>query len=149
MRNRRAARLLLLVDRGHVLLVEFENGRGERWWAAPGGGVDPGETVEQALAREADEELGLAVVPPVGPAFRRDVVFENLPGETVRQVEHYFVARCGTHEVTAERLAGLRGEGVVAVRWWSLDELSGTAERVYPEGLVEFLRTDNPPGPRP
>lgn len=64
MRNRQAARLLLIDDRGRVLLVQFENGRGERWWAAPGGGVDPGETIEQALAREAEEELGLSDVPP-------------------------------------------------------------------------------------
>jgi 8-oxo-dGTP pyrophosphatase MutT (NUDIX family) len=128
-------------DGGRVLLVQFENGRGERWWAAPGGGVDPGETIEQALAREADEELGLSDVPPAHAVFRRDVVFENLQGLVVRQLEHYFVARCGSHEVRAEYLQRLRDEGVVAVRWWTVDELSDTDDRVYPEGLLAFLRT--------
>jgi 8-oxo-dGTP pyrophosphatase MutT (NUDIX family) len=138
MRNRRAARLLLIDDGGRVLLVQFENGRGARWWAAPGGGLDPGETVEQALAREAHEELGLSDLPPSQPVFRRDVVFENLQGQMVRQLEHYFVARCRGHEVPTERLIRLGKEGS---SWWTVDELSDTDDRVYPDGLVAFLQT--------
>ncbi|MGH2720841.1 MAG: NUDIX hydrolase [Actinomycetota bacterium] len=146
-RNRRAARLLLLDDEGRVLLVQFENGRGERWWAAPGGGADPGETIEQALAREVDEELGLSDIPPAEAVFRRDVVFENLQGRTVRQLEHYFVARCLRHDVPAQRLSRLRAEGVVAVRWWTVGELADTEDRVYPDGLVAFLRSLGASGP--
>jgi 8-oxo-dGTP pyrophosphatase MutT (NUDIX family) len=139
--NREAARLLLLDDGNRVLLVQFENGRGVRWWAAPGGGVESGETIEQALAREAKEELGLADVGAAQFTFEREVIFENLQGATIRQHEHFFVDRCRSHEVPAEQLVHLRNEGVVAVRWWTADELRDTDELVFPEGLVELLRT--------
>jgi 8-oxo-dGTP diphosphatase len=133
--------LLLLDDRTRVLLVQFENGRGVRWWGAPGGGVEFGETVEQALAREANEELGLSDVGATQLTFEQDVTFENLHGETIYQHEYFFVGRCRSHEVPAERLLHLRNEGVVAVRWWATDELRDTDEVIFPDGLAELLIT--------
>jgi 8-oxo-dGTP pyrophosphatase MutT (NUDIX family) len=52
-----SARLVILT-RERVLLA---NRRGRSWYFLPGGNVEPGETVEEALRRETDEETGLAV----------------------------------------------------------------------------------------
>lgn len=50
----------LLVREGSILMVE--QGRGEeRYWLLPGGGVQFGETLSDALRRELQEELGLRV----------------------------------------------------------------------------------------
>jgi ADP-ribose pyrophosphatase YjhB (NUDIX family) len=49
-----------------VLLCRQEKGASE-YWLLPGGGVDGGETIEEALRRELGEELGL----------RDDFVFEG------------------------------------------------------------------------
>lgn len=53
------AAFVLLVEGGRVLLVK--QSYGPRLWALPGGMANPGETLEEAAAREAREETGLEV----------------------------------------------------------------------------------------
>lgn len=56
-----AAGLILRPD-GKLLLGQRPEGKPwPGWWELPGGKLEPGETVLQALARELDEELGIRV----------------------------------------------------------------------------------------
>src|SRR5262245_45564657 len=55
---RRAARLVLIDGDRRVLLLRHAGGADRGFWATPGGGVENGETREQAARREAAEELG-------------------------------------------------------------------------------------------
>ena len=50
---------------GRVLLIERGKPPGEGRWTVPGGRLEPGETLAQAVAREVREETGL--VAEVGP----------------------------------------------------------------------------------
>ncbi len=51
---------MLIWRDGEVLLVRHEKG-GHSYWLVPGGGVDPGETMVEAGARELREETGYDV----------------------------------------------------------------------------------------
>ena len=61
---RRTARVILHDGAGRVWLIQgCDPGLPERapFWFTPGGKIEPGESLEQALRRELEEEIGLTI----------------------------------------------------------------------------------------
>lgn len=52
----------ICIQDGKLLVIGHQGLRPEGlWWAPPGGGVDPGESLEEAVQREMEEETHLKV----------------------------------------------------------------------------------------
>ncbi len=138
---RAAARALVIDPDDRVLLVRFVFPEtGEEFWATPGGGLDPGEELEQALRRELREETGLEDV-ELGPViWTRRHVFP-WAGQTWDQSEEVVLVRVPAF-VPYPQLssAELASEGVHELRWWTLDELAGSDANFAPTRIVRFLR---------
>jgi len=60
---RRGAVAVIVHDRRLLLVRRSEHVIAPRMYCFPGGGIEAGETEEQALARELEEELGCVIVP--------------------------------------------------------------------------------------
>jgi 8-oxo-dGTP diphosphatase len=160
MRRRLSARFLVVDAAQRLLLFRFvhKNGplAGHDFWATPGGGVDDGETLEQAAIRELAEETGLRR-DSVGPVVaRREVAMQMPDGEHVVSDERYFMIRIAEDALSWANWTALEREVMVEHRWWSCEELLQTKATVWPENLPEMLeaaarRTMNSPqgGPRP
>jgi 8-oxo-dGTP pyrophosphatase MutT (NUDIX family) len=145
-RVRPTSRVVVLDPEGRVLLL------GARltdpavppgdvlYWYTPGGGVEAGEDVRTAAARELDEELGLVVDPSAleGPVwFRRHV--EPFAGELLDNRETYFVLRDVVHEVRPGALTEIERLADEPHRWWTAAELAASAETFAPRTLPALL----------
>jgi len=134
--DRKAARLFVLDDSGRILLFRHRDPYGNAFWATPGGGVEPGETFEQAARRESVEELGTAPV-SLREAGERDTTFPWGDRIIVQQERYFLTTIDPARLVFGESLAA---EGVLEVRWWSRTELAMDADRIWPRDLAERLR---------
>lgn len=149
-RMRRSARALLVDDDGRVLLVRFEF-PDATVWALPGGGIEEGEAVHDALRRELVEECGLDSV-EIGPHVwsREHVIPMLVAGETWDgQLDAIHLVRCQAFDpVPAIGWEQMRLERVHEMRWWTLDELR-TADVLFAPrslaALVDALLRDGPP----
>jgi 8-oxo-dGTP diphosphatase len=76
----------VVLDGSRVLLIKRGNPPLKGQWSLPGGGVEVGETLEQAVAREVLEETGLTI--EVGPIVE---VLDRISRDVDGRVDHHFV----------------------------------------------------------
>jgi ADP-ribose pyrophosphatase YjhB (NUDIX family) len=76
----------VIVDAGKVVLIRRKYAPLQGQWSLPGGGVEVGETLEAAVAREMLEETGLDVV--VGPVIE---VFDRIMRDDEERVRYHYV----------------------------------------------------------
>jgi 8-oxo-dGTP diphosphatase len=114
----------IAVDGGDLLLVRRAEAPAAGQWSVPGGRVEPGETLAEAVVRELEEETGL----------------EGVCGELVGWVErigagHHFVI-LDFRVTILDRREPVAGGDASEAGWVPLHEV---AAMPLVEGLAEFL----------
>lgn len=113
---------------GQFLVVRRANAPGRGLYSVPGGRVEHGETLHQAVAREVREETGLAI-DIVGFAGWREV----LPDPTSGRTGHYLVISFAAHWRAGEVILN---EELDDFRWIAPD---GLGELRTTQGLAEIV----------
>lgn len=103
MRVRCSARLLIINPANRVLLFHFVHSHdalvGKSFWATPGGGVEIGESFEQAAIRELGEETGI-LRDNVGLCVAENTFEMTLPsGEIVLAKEQFYRVKFDTEDI--------------------------------------------------
>lgn len=136
-------RVSALVSReGRLLLCRHEKPERGEYWLLPGGGVEPGETLVQALHRELREELGISEKPLLeGPIALAESIAPS--GASVpRHVVHIiFAAHLGNLSLAAVESSDL------AVRGHRLFEIDELLEIALHPPIQKFLEQWQPGDP--
>ncbi len=141
-RVRPTARVLLLDAEDRILLMKGRlpaNPDAPGVWFTIGGGVEPGESLYEAAAREVAEETGLTGVVLGEIAWRGEVVLPDRKQRPVLFKDTFILARCAGGAVIRDGWRPLELEFVDDMRWWRLEDLAATDEPVWPADLAVRL----------
>lgn len=108
----------IVLKGGRVLLVERANAPLEGYWSLPGGVVETGERLEEALRREVLEETGLTIQ-PLGVCE----VFERIMLDARQRPEYHYVLIDYVCRVVSGELRA--ASDARSVRWVTRRELPG------------------------
>lgn len=126
---------------GRLLAAEIYNDAGEIKGVRPlGGAIEFGETAQEAVIREFQEELGIDIATIGDPFFFENIyVHEGAPGHELLVL--FEVSLPDDAFLGEERIVFNEDNGETGVaRWFDLDELDlAGGPELYPAGLKALL----------
>lgn len=136
-RLRHGVRILLLDDDARTLLFRSDDDERRPFWYPPGGGSEPGETAEETARRELREETGLTDVALVEFGRRRAIA--SWGGTMYDFRERWFLCCVPAFEISTLGFTAAEMVSIIGHRWWTLDELRVTADRLVPANLAALV----------
>ena len=120
----------LIIENGRILLVERGNPPLMGYWSLPGGGVETGEHLEQAIKREVLEETGLEI-----EVLDLLEIFERIMPDAEGRIEYHYVLIDYICKPTGGALCAATDAS--RCEWFREDELAGLKITAGTVGVIE------------
>jgi 8-oxo-dGTP pyrophosphatase MutT (NUDIX family) len=130
----------VFLNHGKILVFQGrDNIKNENFFRPLGGGVEFGETSQDALIREIREELGLEIKEPRYLGTLENIfVYQGEPGHEIVLIYDAKFVDPKVYEETNLNYVESDGEDL-RCRWLALEDIERQQFRLYPHGLYQLL----------
>lgn len=136
---RQTVKLLLLDEDDRLLLIRSRDpSTGDDSWYPVGGGIEPGESLQEAAAREAYEETGLRDLPTGTRVWWRDHTYEYAD-QRYDVHEDWLLHHLPHFTPAPAQLTPYESRTIQSFHWWTAHSLTTTTTTVYPPNLGPLL----------
>ena len=138
------AKVICIFRDGKRILVgdAFDPTKNELFYCPPGGGIEFGESSEEALRREILEELGTEIENPRLLGVLENIFIFN--GEKGHEIVFIYDAQLVNrllYDVVQFKGCESSGETFNAI-WLEIDSIGPQTPPVYPDGLLDLLKKE-------
>lgn len=120
----------IVLERGELLLVKRDREPARNQWSLPGGRVEWGESLREAVTREVREETGIEIEVEGLAGIAERIIPDDEGDVSFHYVIMDFWARPKSRDIVA-------GDDAIEARWVDVEELR---EMGLTAGLFEFLQ---------
>lgn len=138
LRVRQSSRIILLNPENRVWMLRINDPARPRW-ILPGGGVEEGETLEDAARREMWEECGIndAEIGPLVGIRTALAKFKDYGHHLAS--EHYFVVKLNDQLPNPDNMLPHEVDDYTRQAWFSAEDMRASYEQIYPVGLADLI----------
>lgn len=142
MKVRKSSRAIVLNKKNEIFLFQYmfdylEDSKAI--WITPGGGLEEGESFEDALKRELFEELGVQIKEKCPEVYYRNPIYAMKNGEKVQSVEKFFLVMLEDEEFSSECWTESEKKRMLAGKWWSTEEIERSEEEFFSKDVLWIL----------
>ena len=134
---------ILILCNNKALLAHSTNSPWWRSYTPPKGGIEDGESLEEAASREVEEEVGINIDPSLSSECV-DVQYKNIKGN-VYKIVHMFIHRVNSYESINVPSDGhipfsqLQREEIDEARFLNREEIEKKILPRYLEYVLKFI----------
>ncbi len=129
----------VIIENGQLLLIHRVK-PGRDYYVLPGGGIEPGETKEEALQREVREELHLEVTQSESLFCLADqfaAAYDNTHNGN-KEDFYFLISTTGTPEIGGPEKERMTATNTYTIHWAPLADLASVSP-IYPVVVVPTL----------